>query len=556
VRPETGFFQEQIWDFAPHERSPLPGSPATPEHPFARRVLYLGISILTGLTAGLGNALVSVNTLYLQGSLGLYQSEIAWLPAVYVMTNVPTGMILIKYRQQFGLRSFALIFQALYCVLTFAHLFVGGFAAAVIVRAASGIAASALTTIGLNYAIQALPAKHRLKGIAIGISVPQLAIPMARLFSTDLLAIDQWRALYLFEFGLAMISFGAIALFRLPPAVREKSFEWLDVPTTILFSIAMALVCAVLGVGRYAWWTDAAWIGWALAAAIPLLGMVILLEFHRANPIIDVRWLGTGDFMRFVMVGTVARIVLSEQTYGSVGLLNALGFTNDQLFDFSLLTVGGAVAGIVVSALIVGPNRLTQVVALAIGIVAICAFIDSDSTNLTRAPQLYVTQTLIAFATTLYIGPAILVGFAKVLAQGGKPLTSFIILFSSTQSLGGLIGTALLGTYQVYSEKQHSFDIIQHLDPADPVVAQALQQGGTRLAGVVLDPTLRAAMGSSALAQRVATEANVLAYNDVFRLVAIIALAATTFLSIVVLNRRHAAHVAQQAKVALGHTDA
>jgi MFS family permease len=550
---ETGFFREQIWDFAPHERSPLPGAPATPDHPFGRRLLYLGISILIGLTGGLGNALVQVNSLYLQGSLGLYQDEIAWLPAVYVMTNVPTGMVLIKYRQQFGLRSFVLIFQALYCLLTFAHLFVSGFAAAIAVRAASGIAASALTTLSLNYAIQAFPATSRLKGIAIGISVPQLAIPIARLFSTDLLAIDQWRALYLFEFGLAVLSFAAIALFRLPPSVREKSFELLDIPTTVIFTAALTLVCAVLGLGRFAWWTDTAWIGWALAGCIPLFGLVVLIEYHRANPIIDVRWLGTADFLRFVMVGTVARIVLSEQTYGSVGLLTALGFTNDQLFTFSMLTVLGAIGGIVASAIIVGPNRLTQVVALAIGIVAICAFVDSYSTNLTRAPQLYITQTLIAFATTLYIGPAILVGFAKVLAQGGKQLTSFIVLFSATQSLGGLIGTALLSTYQIYSEKQHSFDIVQHLNPSDPLVAQALQQSGGRLGSLILDPSLRAAMGASSLAQRVTSEANVLAYNDVFRLVAIIAAITALLLSIVVLNRRHAAHVAQQAKIALGH---
>lgn len=550
---ETGFFREQVWNFAPHERSPLPGSPATPAHPFGRRLLYLAICILLGLTGGLGNALVQVNSLYLQGSLGLYQDEIAWLPAVYVMTNVPTGMVLIKYRQQFGLRSFVLIFQALYCLLTFAHLFVGGFAEAVAVRAASGIAGSALTTLSLNYAIQAFPATSRLKGIAVGISVPQLAIPIARLFSTDLLAIDQWRALYLFEFGLALVSFAAIALFRLPPSVREKSFELLDIPTTVIFTAGFTLICAVLGLGRFAWWTDAPWIGWALAGCIPLFALVFVIEYHRANPIIDVRWLGTTDFLRFVMVGTVARIVLSEQTYGSVGLLTALGFTNDQLFTFSVLTVLGAIGGIVASAIIVGPNRLTQVVALAIGIVAICALIDSYSTNLTRAPQLYVTQTLIAFATTLYIGPAILVGFAKVLAQGGKPLTSFIVMFSATQSLGGLIGTALLSTYQIYSEKQHSFDIVQHLNPADPLVAQALQQSGGRLGSLILDPNLRAAMGASSLAQRVTSEANVLAYNDVFRLVAIIAALTTLLLSIVVLNRRHAAHVAQQAKIALGH---
>jgi hypothetical protein len=538
----ASFFRDQVWKFAPQERSPLPGAPATPDHPFGRRVLYGAIGVLIGITGGMGTAIVAVNLPYLQGGLGLYQDEMAWLPAVYVMTNVPTGIVLIKYRQQFGIRSFALIFQAIYCILTFAHIFVGGMVAAIAVRAASGIAGSALTTLGLNYLIQAFPAAARMKGISIGIAVPQLAIPLARFFSPDLLDFEQWRTLYLFELGLAVLSFAAVGLFRLPPSVREQSFERLDLPTVVLFTSGIALLCSVLAVGRYAWWIDSEWIGWALAGCIPLFCAVFLIEYHRSNPLIDWRWLGTIDFLRFVLVGTVARIVLSEQTYGTVGLLAALGYTNDQLHVFSLLTMGASISGIVAGAWIVGPNRLTQPVALAIGIVAVAAFIDSYSTSLTRAPQLYVTQMLIAFSTTLYIGPALLVGFTKVLADGGKKLTSFIALFATTQSLGGLLGSALLGTFQSYREKQHSFDIIQHLDPADPQIANALLQGSGRYLGIILDPLLRTAQGSTALSQRVAIQANVLAYNDVFRLISILAAITTLLLVYLVLHRWRLAH--------------
>lgn len=541
----TAFFREQQWEFAAHERSPLPGSPATPEHPVGRRVLYGLIGVLIGVTGGLGLSLVTVNLPYLQGSLGLYQDEIAWLPAVYVMTNVPTGMVLIKYRQQFGLRSFCLIFQAVYCLLAFAHMFVTGFWAAVAVRAASGIAGSALTTLCLNYFIQAFPARYRVRAIAIGVAVPQLAIPIARLVSTELLEFDQWRTLSLFELGLALISFGAIALFRLPPSVREDAFERLDVPTVVLFTAGISLICAVLALGRFAWWTDSAWLGWTLAASLPLFGAVFLIEFFRRNPLIDMHWIGTLNFLRFVMVGTLARIVLSEQSYGTVGLLSTLGCTNDQLFLFSLLTVIAAIAGVVVGAVMVGPNRLTEPVAFAIGLVAIAAYVDSFSTNLTRPPELYATQMVIAFATTLYIGPAILIGFTEVLKQGGKKLTSFIVLFSTTQSLGGLIGTALLGTYQIRAEKQHSFDIIQHLDPTDPVVAQALQQAGSPYASTLIDPALRSASAATRLAQRVAVEANVLAYNDVFRLIALMAAATAAFLVALVVRRHLAARSAR-----------
>ncbi len=539
MREVTGFFDDQAWAFAPHEQPRLPGSPATPDHPRGRRLLFGVIGCLVGLTGGMGTALIASNQPYLQGSLGLYQNEIAWLPAVYVMTNVPTGMILIKYRQQFGLRSFTIIFQALYCALCLAHLFVGGFASALIVRAASGIAGSALTTLGLNYLIQAFPAAQRLKGISIGVAAPQIALPLARLFSSDLLAFDQWRTLYLFEFGLAAICFGAIALFRLPSSKREQAFEMLDLPTMILFTGGIALVCSVLAVGRYAWWTDTPWLGWALAAAVPMFAGVFLIEIHRANPILDFHWMGRFYFLRFVLVGTVARIVLSEQTYGAVGLLQLLGLTNDQLANFSLLTTVAAVAGVAVGGLIVGPNRLTHLVALAIGLVAVSALKDSFSTSLTRPSQLYLTAAVISFSTTLYVGPAILVGFTEVLAQGGKPLTSFIGLFGTTQSLGGLIGSALLTTLQSSREKQHSFDITQHLAATDPLVAQALQQG--RAAGGLLDPSLQMAEGAGALAQRATLQASILAYDDVFRFVAALAAGTTALLFALILRRTFAA---------------
>ena len=533
----TGFFKEQVWTFAPQERSPLPGSPASPDHPTGRRILYGLIGVLIGLTGGMGNALVSVNLPYLEGALGLYANEIAWLPAVYAMTNVVSSMVLIKYRQQFGLRSFALIFVSLYCAITFGHVFVRSFAAAIAVRAASGVAAAALTNLCLYYVMQAFPARWRQKAIVVGIAVPQLAIPIARLFSSDLLAIDQWRALYLFEFGLALISLAAVALVRLPPSQKGKAFEPLDAVTIVLFAGAMALVCAVLGLGRYDWWTDRDWIGWALAGSMPLLAGVFLIEYHRANPLIDMRWLGTIDFLRFAVVGVIARIVLSEQTYGSVGLLAALGFTNDQLYIFSLLIVLASVAGIVVSATLISPTRLTEPVMFAIGLVAVGSYFDSFATNLTRAPEMYLSQMLIAFSTTLFIGPALLIGFTRVLAHGGKTLTSFIVLFGMTQSLGGLIGTATLGTYQVIREKQHSFEIVQRLTMIDPNVVNRVQQSGAAYARVIGDPSLRTAEGLALLSQQATREANVLAFNDVFWLVSVLAAATTVMLILIRLHR-------------------
>ncbi|HET9511882.1 MAG TPA: MFS transporter, partial [Sphingomonas sp.] len=382
---------EERWDYAPHEAPIMPGSPGSPAHPARRKAAYVAVAVLLGLTGGLGNALVAVNTGMLGGSLGLDPVQVAWLPTVYVMTNVSINLLLIKFRQQFGLRPFALIFLGVYALLCLAHLFVSDFSSAIAVRAASGMAAAPLSTFALYYIMQAMPPAARLKGVVLGIGIPQLATPLARLFSPDLLAMSQWRALYLFELGLAILSLAAVLVFRLPPTVRQKAFERMDFVTFALFATSMALFAAVLGLGRVVWWTQAGWIGWALIVAIPMLSVALLIEHGRANPLLNTRWLASADIVRFTIVTVMARIVLSEQTLGAVGLLTVLGQTNDQLQTFYAIIALASLAGVAVSAMTLDVQRLSHPVMLAIGLVAIAAVVDSHSTSLTRAPQLYVT---------------------------------------------------------------------------------------------------------------------------------------------------------------------
>jgi len=505
----------------------MPGSPGSPDHPHARRVAYGLIAVLLGLTAGFGNALISANTYTLQGALGLDPAQIAWLPTVYVMTNTSINLIMIKFRQQFGLRPFAMIFLFVYAVLTLAHLFVHGFASAIAVRAASGMAGAAVSSLALYYMMQALPAKWRLKAVVLGIGVPQCATPLARLFSPELLSMSQWRTLYLFELGLALMSLAAVAWLRLPPTNRQKAFEPLDFVTFVLFAGAVALFAAVLGLGRVLWWTEARWIGWALIAAIPMLAAALLIEHHRANPLLNTRWLGSADIVRFTIVTIMARIVLSEQTFAAVGLLTVLGQNNDQLVPFFTIIFVASVVGVVASAVLLNVQKLAHPVMLAIGIVAVAAFADSHSTSLTRAPQLYVTQALIAFSATFFLGPSLLFGMTRALQAGTGHIISFIALFGIINGIGGLGGTALLGTYQTIREKANSAAIVETISATDPIVAQRLQAGGAAVARVVGDPALARAEGAAILSQTATREANILAYADVFRLVAV--LAAATF---------------------------
>lgn len=78
---------------------------STPIHSTPKRVAYGIVGLLVYLTGALGNAVVTANLQLLQGTFA-WSTEIAWLPAVYVMTNVSINLLLVKFRQQFGLRAF------------------------------------------------------------------------------------------------------------------------------------------------------------------------------------------------------------------------------------------------------------------------------------------------------------------------------------------------------------------------------------------------------------------------------------------------------------------
>ena len=233
-------------EWAAHERPTMPGSPSTPLHSTARRWAFAVVGVIVALTGGLGNALVVANLPYLQGALGATSQDIAWLPAAYIMTNVSMNLLLVKFRQQFGLRAFTELFLVLYALVTLAHLFVNDIDSAIAVRAAHGMVGAALSTLGLYYMIQAFPQKWRLKALVLGIGTAQLATPLARLVSEDLLQIAQWRGLYLFELGMALLSLGCVLMLKLPPGDRFKAFEKLDFLTFGLLATGFALFCAVL----------------------------------------------------------------------------------------------------------------------------------------------------------------------------------------------------------------------------------------------------------------------------------------------------------------------
>jgi hypothetical protein len=354
---------------------------------------------------------------------------------------------------------------------------------------------------------------------------------MARLFSEDLLQIAEWRGLYLFELGMALLSLGCVFLLKLPPGDRFKTFEKLDFLTFAILATGVALLCAVLSLGRIDWWLEAQWIGVASAASIVLILTGLAIEHNRSNPMLMTRWLGSGAMIRLALAVILIRMVTSEQSTGAVGFMQTLNMSSQQLHSLYVVMLIGSVAGLVTSALTIDPKHLIMPLNISLALMAVGSVMDSYSNNLTRPENLYFSQFLLAFGGTFFLGPTMVFGMRNVLSSP-RNLVSFSVLFGICQNLGGLIGAALLGTFQIAREKFHSSHIVEQLTLLDPRVAARVQSGGNAVGSIIADPSLRNLQGIRSLAAAATREANVLAYNDVFMLIAVIAVLTMIWISI------------------------
>ncbi|RKQ38812.1 MFS transporter [Enterobacter sp. R1(2018)] len=518
--PKSDPYIQRQWQ--PHEKPTLLGSPSTPIHPTGRRIAYGLVGLLVCLTGALGNALVTANLNNLQGTFAAWSNEIAWLPAVYVMTNASINLLLVKFRQQYGLRAFTEGFLVLYVLVTFFHLFVNDLNSAIMVRAAHGMVSAALSSLGIYYQVQAWPAKHRLKALTIGVTGSALAIPMARLFSSELLQLNEWRGLYFFELGLALVSLACVLALKLPPSDRKKVFEKKDFLTFILFAPGMALLCGVLSLGRIDWWFEAPWIGWSLAAGLVLIVAAITFEHNRSNPLLNTRWLSSGSIVRLGLIMVLIRIVLAEQNTGVIGYLQLIGLQNEQMTNLAWAILAGIACGIVASCLTIDMKKLARPIVISLVLMIIASLMDSQSNNLTRPAQLMLSQFLLGFSSSFFLAPAMLTAIGSVIAEP-RNLVSFSVLFGMSQNLGGLLGSAILGTFQTWREKYHSSLLADQLTLLNPMVNERVNQYSQLYSSVLNDATLLNTQALLQLQSVATNEANVLAYNDTYLLTAAIA---------------------------------
>lgn len=491
--------------------------PVPARMPVWKMALYMAASVLFFLTQGLGMNLVTANIYGLQGSFSATTTEISWLTAAYMAPYASFAIALFKIRTQYGLRRFAEFSIICFVVASILNLLVTDLHSAIVIRVVSGMAAAPLSTIGFLYMLEAFPPAKKLSlGLSLALMNTLFAAPIARIISPELIDLGGWTALYTFELALALIVLPVIYLLPLTAPPRAQVIQRLDILSYLLLAVGFGCLAVVLALGRLYWWFEAPWLGVLLAVAIGALTLMFLIELPRENPMIDLGWLLSRPNLHMAGVLLLFRFVSSEQSTTAANFYQQLGLLNDQTVHLYTVTLLASLAGGLFCSFLMMTRYVETAHVLALVLIASGAWLDSQSTSLTRPAEMYLSQAMVAAGAAMFLPPVMSKGFGAVLAKGMKYVVNFLVIFLFTQSIGSLFASAMLGTFVTIREKFHSNTLVEHILLTEPVVAQRVAQLSAAYGKVIGDKAILNAEGLSLLAQQVTREAYILAYNDAF----------------------------------------
>ncbi|GHG20775.1 MFS transporter [Paracoccus aerius] len=532
--------------------TPAPTAPAPVVHPplpVPQALAYMGAAVMLALSQGLGQGFVSANIPQIAGDLGITTTQASWLMAAYMIPRASLPLLLIKIRTQYGLRRFAEVGIIAYVAVALASVWMQDFRSAVVLQALSGAAAAPLSTLAFMYMLEPLSQQWKMRlGLPAAMAVMMSGPTLARVVSPALIGDGGLGGIHLTALGMAMVSL--MLVFRLPlrPVPHMKVIQSLDFLSFLLIGFGFAGLTIGFVLGPIHNWTDAPWVGALLAASVASLAVAVAVELNREAPLLDIRWLVSPAMLHLTATLFLFRLILSEQSAGAPRMFLTLGVPPSQMTGLFAIIVGASLLGGLACVAWMRPNRVAVLHLIALLLIAGGALMDAQATIDTRPEQMIVSQALIGFAGMLFLPPAMMAGLVSALARGPQYLLSFVIVFISTQSLGGVLGSGLFTTFINNRQAAHYAVLTEQIAVGDAPTMQAIAARAAGLAAQVPDAASRSAQAAAQIAQEATAQASVMAYNDAYLLTALIALGAALALVLHMLRDRLALRMSPQAE--------
>lgn len=387
-------------------------------------------------------------------------------------------------------------------------------------RIVQGATGGAMQPMSQAVLLEAFPPQERGKAMGfwgLGIVVAPILGPVLGGWLTDSYS---WRWIFYINIPVGMLSLFMMKRFIFDPSYLKRASDRIDYWGIGMLAVGIGALQLVLDLGRERDWFESNMITTASIVALVMLVVFVFYEWHVEHPVVDLHVFKIRTYSTGVFLMTSLGFVL----YGSLVLLPIMLQT---LFGYPSLQAGIAMAprgmGSVIGMPLVGSlvARLDPRKMVGAGlIVGAGTLLWLGQLNLTAGYwDIFWPQFFQGVGLSLIFVPLTTISMAPIARERMGNATS---LYNLMRNLGGSIGIAVTGTLLFRNQQAHSARLGEHVNLYDLSAQGAIARARAGFMAAGSDPVTATRRAYAAVFDLVQRQASMVAFIQVFRLLAII----------------------------------
>ena len=504
---------------------PLPASDLTEWRPNANPWIIAAAVMLATFLEVLDTSVANVALPHIAGSLSASNDEATWVLTSYLVSNAIVLPMTGWLSMFFGRKRFLIGCIFLFTLASAACGMAAGLGFLIAARVLQGAAGGALQPLSQAILMESFPPAKRGMAMAVfglGVVVAPIIGPVLGGWITDNYS---WRWVFYINVpvgGLAVLM--SQAFLEDPPylrAARERSRGRIDYIGFGAMALWLATLQVILDRGQQDDWFGAAWIRWASPISLASMLFFIVWELRREHPLVNLRVLKKRNFALGTMLITIVGIVL----YSTIALLPLF---LQSLMGYPALNSGmalsprgfGAIVALVIVGRLVGKVDTRLLITVGFGILAYSSY-QLGNINLEIATKNVTWPNILSGLGTGFLFVPLTTAAMSGLPQAEMGNAAGI--FNLMRNLGGSIGISMATTLVARGSQSHQALMVTHLTPYDPAFRQSVEAASSALARWG-DPVAAQLQAHRVLYGILVRQANLWAYVDTFRFLAVMAL--------------------------------
>lgn len=473
----------------------------------------------------LDTTVVNVSLPHIAGSLSATVDEATWVLTSYLVANAIVLPITGWLSSRFGRKNLLMASVVGFTSASFLCGLAPNLPALILFRILQGASGGALQPLSQAVLLEAFPPEERGKAMGfwgLGIVVAPVLGPVLGGWLTDSYS---WRWVFYINIPVGIASFLMTRAFVFDPPYLKRERQGVDYWGIGMLALWVGALQVVLDKGQQEDWFSSSFIRAFFAITVLALIAFLVREFTARRPVVDLRVFRARTYATGVFLMTCVGFVL----YGSLVLLpvwlqTLLGYPSLQA-GIALAPRGlGSMLGMpLVGAIMpkVDPRRLL-VAGLLIGSGTLYRF--SQLSLNAGYWDFFWPQFIQGFSLALLFVPLTTITMSPIARGGMGNATS---LFNLMRNIGGSVGIAMVTTLDTRYQQKHINILGTHVTNLDWQARQLLEGLQSSFSASGAGPVLAEKQAVASVFGMVQREAAMLAFIDVFLLLALVFLAMT-----------------------------